>query len=163
MLPFVQVFLSSLNPARRNIICLQIELIGLCRCLRIWLIEAARTFPTSVQFDGIDVSFDQCPPKEWLPDNISWINHDVLSEPPPSLLQKYDIVHVQLFITILRDGNPVPMLQNLMKMLSEYLHLGPRSFCLPHSDLLCISNAFKRESEICVFQTKRKTDSLKHF
>ena len=51
---------------------------------------------------------------------MSWITHDVLSEPPSELLEKYDIIHVQLFITILRDGNPVPMLRNLMKMLSEF-------------------------------------------
>lgn len=89
--------------------------------LSIWLIELARTLPPSAQLDGLDISFEQCPPKEWLPDNISLIKHDVLSEPLPSLLKSYDIIHVQLFITILRDGNPVPMLQNLMKMLSESL------------------------------------------
>ena len=89
--------------------------------LSIWLIELARTLPPSAQLDGLDISFEQCPPKEWLPDNIALIKHDVLSEPPPSLLESYDILHVQLFITILRDGNPVPMLQNLMKMLSESL------------------------------------------
>ena len=85
----------------------------------IWLIELARTLPPSSQLDGLDISFEQCPPKEWLPANISLVKHDVLSEPPPSLLETYDIIHVQLFITILRDGNPVPMLQNLKKMLSE--------------------------------------------
>ena len=85
----------------------------------IWLIEIARTLPPSTKLDGLDVSFEQCPPKEWLPANISLIKHDVFSEPPPSLLEAYDIIHVQLFITILRDGNPVPMLHNLMKMLSE--------------------------------------------
>ena len=85
----------------------------------IWLIELARTLPPSTQLDGLDVNFEQSPPKEWLPANISLIMHDMLSEPPPSLLEAYDIIHVQLFITILRDGNPVPMLHNLMNMLSE--------------------------------------------
>ena len=79
--------------------------------------------PASVKLDGLDISFDQYPPKEWLPSNISFITQDILAEPPPSLVAKYDIIHVQLFITILRDGNPVSMLQNLMKMLSEYLYL----------------------------------------
>ena len=86
-----------------------------------WLIELARTLPPSAQLDGLDISFEQCPPKEWLPENISLIKHDVLSEPSPSLLESYDIIQVQLFITISRDENPVPMLQNLMKMLSESL------------------------------------------
>ena len=77
--------------------------------------------PASTQLDGLNVSFAQCPPKEWLPANLSFITPDSLAEPPSSLVEAYDIIHVQLFITILRDGNPVPMLQNLMKMLSEFL------------------------------------------
>lgn len=100
---------------------------GVSRFPSIWLIELARTLAPSAQLDGLDISFAQCPPKEWLPANISWITHDVLSEPPPSLLEKYDIIHVQLFITILRDGNPVPMLRNLMKMLSEFFVSSLRS------------------------------------
>lgn len=98
---------------------------------RIWLIEIARTLPASAQLDGIDISFQQCPPKEWLPANISWIKHDILSDPPPSLIEKYDIIHVQLFITILRDGNPVPMLQNLIKMLSKSIPLEPGWWLFP--------------------------------
>ncbi|KAL8745588.1 MAG: hypothetical protein Q9190_002300 [Brigantiaea leucoxantha] len=84
---------------------------------RIWLIEVARVLPSTALLDGIDINFNQCPPKEWLPNNLTWITHDILSEPPRKLCEKYDVIHVQLFITILRDGNPVPMLQNLMKML----------------------------------------------
>ena len=76
--------------------------------------------PQTAQLDGLDIDFSQSPPKEWLPSNISLIHHDIFSEPPPELVEKYDIIHVQLFITILRDGNPVPMLHNLMKMLSMY-------------------------------------------
>ena len=88
---------------------------------RIWLIEVARVLPSTALLDGIDINFNQCPPKEWLPNNLTWITHDILSEPPRKLCEKYDVIHVQLFITILRDGNPVPMLQNLMKMLSMCL------------------------------------------
>ncbi|RDL41293.1 S-adenosyl-L-methionine-dependent methyltransferase [Venustampulla echinocandica] len=83
----------------------------------IWLIELARTLPPTVQLDGLDISFGQCPPKEWLPQNIAWVTHDAFSEPPEELLEKYDVIHVQLFITLIRDGNPVPMLKNLIKML----------------------------------------------
>ncbi|KAL9122401.1 MAG: hypothetical protein Q9187_001038 [Circinaria calcarea] len=97
----------------------------------IWLIELARNLPPSAQLDGLDINFGQCPPKEWLPSNISWVTHDVLSEPPSELLEKYDIIHVQLFITILRDGNPVPMLRNLMKMLSEFTINGS---CMEQKD-----------------------------
>ena len=102
------------------------EVIRFTSLLSLWLIELARTLPPTAQLDGLDISFEQCPRKEWFPDNISLIKHDVLSKPPPSLLESYDLIHVQFFITILRDGNPVPMLQNLMKMLSESLLLRMR-------------------------------------
>lgn len=85
----------------------------------IWMTELARALPASAELDGLDIDFSQCPPKEWLSPNIAWITHDIFSEPPAELHEKYDIIHVQLFITILRDGNPVPMLKNLMKMLSK--------------------------------------------
>ncbi|KAF2649437.1 hypothetical protein K491DRAFT_721664 [Lophiostoma macrostomum CBS 122681] len=102
--------------------------IGVGTC--IWLIELARELPPTVQLDGIDIDFAQCPPKEWLPSNIAWITHDVFAEPPHELIEKYDVIHVQLFITILRDGNPVPMLQNLLKMLKPggYLQWGEWDF-----------------------------------
>lgn len=35
-------------------------------------------------------------------------------------MREIRVIHVQLFITKLRDGNPVPMLQNLIKMLSTF-------------------------------------------
>jgi hypothetical protein len=84
-----------------------------------WLIELSRELPSTAQIDGLDVDFSQCPPKEWLASNVSWITHDIFSEPPTELIEAYDVIHVQLFITVLRDGNPVPMLKNMMKMLSR--------------------------------------------
>ena len=50
--------------------------------------------------------FGQCPPKAWLPRNISWITHDIFADLPIELLEKYDVIHVQLSIIILRDGSP---------------------------------------------------------
>jgi hypothetical protein len=100
---------------------LKVAEIGVGTC--IWLIELSRSLPPTTTLDGLDISFAQCPPKEWLAPNISWITHDVFAEPPKELIEKYDVIHVQLFITILRDGNPVPMLKNLMKMLSKFIFL----------------------------------------
>ncbi|KAF2260597.1 hypothetical protein CC78DRAFT_431409, partial [Lojkania enalia] len=107
---------------------LRVAEIGVGTC--IWMIELARYLPTSAQLDGFDISFVQCPPKDWLCPNIAWIEHDVFSEPPTELHEKYDVIHIQLFITILRDGNPVPMLQNLMKMLKPggYIQWGEWDF-----------------------------------
>ncbi|KAJ4294978.1 hypothetical protein N0V90_006986 [Kalmusia sp. IMI 367209] len=94
----------------------------------IWMIELSRELSSTAQLDGLDVEFAQCPPKEWLAPNISWITHDIFSEPPAKLIEVYDVIHVQLFITILRDGNPVPMLKNLMKMLRGYIQWGEWDF-----------------------------------
>ncbi|PQE23680.1 UMTA methyltransferase family protein [Rutstroemia sp. NJR-2017a BVV2] len=80
---------------------------------RIRLIELAATLPETVQFDGLD----SMSTKGMAAKNISLVTQDVFAEPPADLLEKYDIIHVQLFITLIRDGNPVPMLKNLIKML----------------------------------------------
>ncbi|KAF2675588.1 hypothetical protein K458DRAFT_381223, partial [Lentithecium fluviatile CBS 122367] len=83
---------------------LKVAEIGVGTCIR--LIEIARELPPTVQLDGLDIDFSQRPPKQWLPSNIAWITHNVFAEPPSELLEKYDVIHAQLFITILRDGNP---------------------------------------------------------
>ena len=103
------------------------------------LSSLARTLPSTVQLDGLGISFDQCPPKEWLPQNISWVTYNAFSDPPEGLLEKYDVIHVQLFITLIRDGNPVPMLENLIKMLS--------TCCLHVSNLqeLCLLRAWRSQ------------------
>ncbi|KAF4634741.1 hypothetical protein G7Y89_g3365 [Cudoniella acicularis] len=84
---------------------------------RIWLIELARTLGPEVKLEGLDISFDQFPPREWLPGNVSLVKYDAFSEPPAELLNTYDIIHVQLLITLIKDDNPAPMLKNLIKML----------------------------------------------
>ena len=84
------------------------------------MIELARILPESAEIDGMDVSFQQCPPKDWMSKNITWIHHDAFAQPPQELEGKYDIIHIKLFITLIRDGNPRPVLQNMLKMLSAY-------------------------------------------
>ena len=44
---------------------------------------------------------------------------DIYSPLPPDVLEKYDIVNVRLFICAVRDNEPLPVLKNLLKMLSE--------------------------------------------
>ena len=61
----------------------------------------------------------QCPPKEWLPKNISLIAHDAFLPFPDSMVEKYDVVHVQLFACIVRNNDPAPLVRNLMSLLSK--------------------------------------------
>jgi len=63
----------------------------------------------------------QCPPQEWLPKNIRLIAHNVFVPFPEAMLGKYDIVHVQLFATVIKDNDPASVVKNLMSLLSEFL------------------------------------------
>ena len=84
----------------------------------IWLIDVNRQLP-SVHLDGFDISVDQFPAKEWLPDNITLRRLDVLQPISEELKGKYDLVHVRLFLAVVQNYDPTPILRNLMDMLSQ--------------------------------------------
>ena len=44
---------------------------------------------------------------------------DAFSPLPHELLGKYDIVHLRLFIVLIKNNDPVSLLGNLIRMLSE--------------------------------------------
>ena len=44
---------------------------------------------------------------------------DAFSPLPHELLGKYDIVHLRLFIVLVKNNDPVPLLENLIRMLSK--------------------------------------------
>lgn len=86
----------------------------------------ARTLPPSAQLDGFDNNLSQCPPKEWLPDNVNMYDFDVFSDLSRDLIGKYDIVHVRLLLLIVQNNDPMPLLKKFIQMLSAYnLHLPP--------------------------------------
>ena len=62
---------------------------------------------------------DQFPAKEWLPDNITLRRLDVLEPISEDLKGKYDLVHVRLFLAVVQNHDPAPILRNLMDMLSQ--------------------------------------------
>ena len=86
--------------------------------LSIWLVDVNRRLP-SVHLDGFDNSVDQFASKEWLPENISLHKLDVLKPITEDLKGKYDFVHVRLFLAVVQDDDPMPILRNLMDMLSQ--------------------------------------------
>jgi hypothetical protein len=63
----------------------------------IWLLDLARHLPSSACIDGLDIHLTQCPPEEWLPENISVYVLNCLKPLPNHLLGTYDVVHIQLF------------------------------------------------------------------
>jgi hypothetical protein len=76
----------------------------------------SRAYP-SVRIDGFDVSFDQCPRPQWLPENTSIRKVDLYGPLPEDLVGVYDVIHLRLFLVVIRDDDPVPVLRNLLKML----------------------------------------------
>lgn len=74
---------------------------------------------SSAQLDGFDVDLTQAPPKQWLPSNVAMHKLDAFSPLPHDLVGKYDIVHLRLFTVLIKHNNPVPLLRNLIGMLSK--------------------------------------------
>lgn len=96
------------------------------RSCSIWLFDLSRE-NASAQLHGFDISLAQCPPPEWLPSNVSIRKLDIYESLPEELVGQYDVVHVRLFLCVIKNNDPVPVLTNLLKMLSEFqtcLHLG---------------------------------------
>ncbi|KAI0014478.1 S-adenosyl-L-methionine-dependent methyltransferase [Xylariaceae sp. FL0662B] len=83
----------------------------------IWLVDLARYLPPSAHIDGFDVDLTQCPPKEWLPSNVSLHKLDCLAPLPEHLLEQYDIVHIQLFHLAVHNNDPAPIILNLIRLL----------------------------------------------
>ncbi|QIW95580.1 hypothetical protein AMS68_001098 [Peltaster fructicola] len=83
----------------------------------IWLLDVAKTLPSSAQLDAIDISFSQCPPTAWLPYNVNLRHLDAFSDVPEHLHSHYDVIHIRHFVCVVKSDDPLPLLQNLCKML----------------------------------------------
>ena len=82
----------------------------------IWLLDLAYQLQRSCQLDGLDISFAQCPPREWLPKNISLRLVDVFRDVPDELVEKYDVVHIRHFVCVVKGNDPTALLKNLLRM-----------------------------------------------
>ncbi|KAI9755040.1 MAG: hypothetical protein M4579_004443 [Chaenotheca gracillima] len=82
-----------------------------------WPIELAQTLPASTKLDGFDISRSLFPAKEYLPKNVTLNTLDAFGEIPAELVGKYDVVHIQAFIIIVKGDRPEPLIENLFKML----------------------------------------------
>ena len=91
--------------------------------MRIWLLEFANQHPGAAQLDGLDISLDQVPDKEWLPSNVSFYRYGIYDEPPNDLVEKYDIIHVRHLIPVIKDNDPTEVIRNLLKMLSTFVYI----------------------------------------
>lgn len=77
----------------------------------------AQQLPRSATLDGIDISFGQAPPSEWLPRNVTLRVVDVFRPVPEELIAKYHVIHIRHFVCVVKENDPTPLLQNLLRML----------------------------------------------
>jgi len=51
------------------------------------------------------------------------------------MLGKYDVVHVQLFATVIKENNPASVVKNLMGLLSEFPQFSSTiRYCLAYKE-----------------------------
>jgi len=92
----------------------------------IWLFEVNRRLPTpAADLCGIDISDDQFPHAVFLPSNARFVKSDALDPagPPPELCEKFDIVHIRLFIAVIKNNDPTSLLNYCHKLLKPGGHL----------------------------------------
>lgn len=85
----------------------------------IWSTEVAQKLPPTVTIDAIDISDAQYPPKDWMPENVNLVIHDMYKPPPESMIGNYDLVRIRGWLCIWRDATAQILLENLIKLLSE--------------------------------------------
>ncbi|KAI0420095.1 S-adenosyl-L-methionine-dependent methyltransferase [Xylaria grammica] len=98
----------------------------------LWLTELSDALPKNAQFHGFDISRNQYPPNEWLPNNVSLHEHDAFKPFAPEFLGTFDVVNLRFFITLLNGKNVQSLLGNLKTLLKpdgflHWLDFDPRS------------------------------------
>ncbi|QKX59667.1 uncharacterized protein TRUGW13939_06807 [Talaromyces rugulosus] len=83
----------------------------------IFILSLARRLPKSCSFVGFDISDDQFPIHESIPENVSFRVADAMGEPPVELLGKFDIVHLRLFFCVVDKNDPLPAFNFCLKLL----------------------------------------------
>ena len=82
----------------------------------IWPMDVARELPNAM-IEGLDISIVQAPPVQWLPVNVNLRSWNVFEAVPDGMLNRFDVVHVRLLGLVVENGDPRPIIQNLIKML----------------------------------------------
>ncbi|KAI1640298.1 hypothetical protein F4809DRAFT_637697 [Biscogniauxia mediterranea] len=86
----------------------------------IWLFELLKSPELSrlgLSLHGFDISADLYPHRSWLPHNLEFSVSDLLLDPPPEFLGKFDVVHVRLILSVVGSGSPKPVINHIKKLL----------------------------------------------
>lgn len=82
-----------------------------------WLLDAVDLCP-GITAEGLDVNIDNVPPKEWLPQHVSFHHFDLLRELSDEYASRYDVINAQFLTSFVRDEHIGLAIGNLVKMLS---------------------------------------------
>ncbi|KAE8139479.1 hypothetical protein BDV38DRAFT_269962 [Aspergillus pseudotamarii] len=66
----------------------------------VWLFAAAKYLPPTTQLDGFDISHEQFPLKEQCPPTLRFDKMDSFVDPPATLLDQYDVVHLPMWASV---------------------------------------------------------------
>ncbi|PQE31078.1 umta methyltransferase family protein [Rutstroemia sp. NJR-2017a WRK4] len=87
---------------------------------RIWLLDLAKELSKSkisAQLDGFDISTKMYPPPITLPTNVRLDTLDIFQPIPEALRGWYDVVHIRLLCLVIPNGDPRPVLDNILTLL----------------------------------------------
>jgi hypothetical protein len=86
---------------------------------RNWLLDVAGDYPDA-KFTGFDISSDQFPIRESLPSHVNFVGgFDIYEDVPEAYVGKFNVVHARLLFGAVRKNDPLPILRNFVKMLSQ--------------------------------------------
>ena len=83
----------------------------------LWLQEVSQELPQTVSLNGFDISLAQCPPSEWLPQNVSLRKWNVFDEPPFDILGTFDLVHLRFVGLLVTDNDGSRLVHQIAKLL----------------------------------------------
>ncbi|KAL1845906.1 hypothetical protein Plec18170_009507 [Paecilomyces lecythidis] len=83
----------------------------------IWLLDLARTLPTSIRLDGFDISDTQFPNKKYWAENLNFGILDAFSPVPEHLAGAFDVVHLRYWLGIVKGNNYSPLIKHVSTLL----------------------------------------------
>nr|POE86596.1 hypothetical protein CFP56_46780 [Quercus suber] len=95
----------------------------------LWLVEVGRELGPSSDLHAFDINLNQAPPEQWLPRNLQLHSWNLFDDVPLEFVGNFDLVHVRLITVVIKDNDPVKVMQNFHRLLSQYISSQGARFC----------------------------------
>ena len=83
------------------------------------MLDVAKDLTADSHLDGFDICDSQFRSDISRPSNVNFVLWDVRQPPPESLHGKYDVVNLRLFLAVVENDDPTPMLEHAKLLLSK--------------------------------------------